>query len=229
MEKKERKPVIMSRDQVRAFDAFAINEIKIPGVVLMENAGRITAELTANLLDQSNSASAAIICGYGNNGGDGFVIARHLLNKGFNVTTILLGNPQKITHDAGINYNALKNMGHKIHEIDPASQTAPENLLALIKNTDIIVDAIFGTGLKGPVRENYCQIFETINSLNKIVVAVDIPSGLDCDTGQILSSAIKANYTVTFAAMKKGLAENKNAIKYTGPITVASIGINPAG
>jgi NAD(P)H-hydrate epimerase len=219
--------VLMSRDQVRAFDAWAINELGIPGAVLMENAGRSCAELILSNLPIKTNPQVCLFCGVGNNGGDGFVIARHLLNNGVTPTVVLCGQRSKIKGDAALNLGVIERLGVRVEHLDFDNVDGINAQVAsLAGNADIIVDAIFGTGLTGTLRDEHKRLIEAINRLNRPVLAVDIPSGLDCDTGQPLGAAIKASWTVTFVAVKKGFAL-ETAREYTGEIFVASIGVEP--
>ena len=223
----EQKSLLMNRDQSRAFDTWAINGLGMPGVVLMENAGRSCAELIIEKLSATAKPRVCVFCGTGNNGGDGFVIARHLLNQGITVIVVICGNRGKIKGDAKTNLDILKKLNAHIEQLnlDDAGHVK-DRVAALAKNADMIVDAIFGTGLTGELRDDYRRLIENINSQGQPILAVDIPSGLDCDTGLPLGAAIKAKYTVTFAAVKKGFAV-ENARTYTGEIYVASIGAEP--
>ncbi|MBN2137801.1 MAG: NAD(P)H-hydrate epimerase [Sedimentisphaerales bacterium] len=221
-----KKCVVMSRDEVRAVDAWAIDEIGVPGVVLMENAGRTCAELIAEKLDTAKGRKVCILCGTGNNGGDGYVIARHLLNSRFEVLVAICGDREKITGDAKVNLDVLEKTGRAVEAVDPKSEQAAGRVKRLCQGADMIVDALFGTGLAGKLRAGYERIIEAVNEQNCPVAAVDIPSGLDCDTGLPLGTAIRADYTVTFVAAKKGFARAE-AGAYTGEIYVASIGIEP--
>ncbi|MBN1807354.1 MAG: NAD(P)H-hydrate epimerase [Sedimentisphaerales bacterium] len=216
----------MSRDEVRAFDAWAINALGIAGVVLMENAGRSCAELIMKKLSGSSSSKVCIFCGTGNNGGDGFVIARHLHNDSFPVKVVICGRPEKIKGDARANLDLWLGLKQKIENLD-FTEDITEQVNKFCNGTDLIVDAIFGTGLSGELKDGYKELVEAINKQDIPVVAVDIPSGLDCDTGRPLGAAIKAESTVTFAAMKKGFAENPQSLEYTGEVFVASIGVEP--
>ncbi len=216
----------MTRDQARAFDARAINEIGIPGAVLMENAGRSCAELIEERLKLIALAKVCIFCGTGNNGGDGFVIARHLKNSGSDVTVVIFGDKDKIKGDAKINLDILRSLKMPVEHIDEQAGDIPRQVRKFAEGADMIVDSLLGTGLAGMVKDGYKQIIETINMLNIPVLAVDIPSGMDCDTGQPLGAAVKADFTVTFAAFKKGFA-CEAAKQYTGEIYIASIGIEP--
>ena len=214
---------IMSRDEVRAVDAWAINDLNIPGVVLMENAGRSCAELALRQLAGIEQPKVCIFCGTGNNGGDGYVIARHLINNGIEVRVALCGNRDKVRGDAKINLDILTAIGGSVEMFRPDDKA----VVKLSQGCDLIVDALFGTGLNGTVRDDYLQLVESINARNIPILAVDIPSGLDCDTGKPSGTAIRAKWTVTFAAVKKGFAENRMSTEFTGDIYVASIGVEP--
>ena len=218
--------IAMSRDQVRGFDNWAINTAYVPGVVLMENAGRSCAELIKQKLDEIKGNTACIFCGTGNNGGDGFVIARHLTNVNIRVVTVICGDAAKIKGDALINYKIAEKIGLNIEYLDPSDDNLEQRVRSLARNSTIIVDALFGTGLTGSLRNGYDILVNTINALGKPVIAVDIPSGLDCDTGTAAGATIKAESTVTFVAVKKGFTKPE-AKKYTGQIYIASIGIEP--
>ncbi|MHC4124786.1 MAG: NAD(P)H-hydrate epimerase [Planctomycetota bacterium] len=217
----------MSREQVRSVDAWAINELLIPGVVLMENAGRSCAELIRKKLAKINKPNVCIFCGTGNNGGDGYVIARHLLNSGFEITVVVCGDCDRVKGDARINLDILRAMALPIKQLGINRSNLSDKVSLLAADSDMIVDGIFGTGLRGQLRNDYKQLITSINSQNKPIFAIDIPSGLDCDTGLPLATAIKADYTVTFVAVKKGFVSNKTASKYTGEVWIASIGIEP--
>lgn len=218
--------VVMTRDQVRAFDAWAITTLGIPGVVLMENAGRSCAELIKDKLAGIVKSKVCIFCGTGNNGGDGYVIARHLLNNGTKVTVVICGERGKIKGDAKINLDILERLGQPIEHLNISDADIIDKVRAFANGADMLVDSLFGTGLRGQLSDEYKQLIESINAQDCPVLAVDIPSGLDCDTAEPLGAAIKASYTVTFVAVKKGFI-SKQASQYTGEIFVASIGIKP--
>ncbi|HEY5504987.1 MAG TPA: NAD(P)H-hydrate epimerase, partial [Sedimentisphaerales bacterium] len=166
-------------------------------------------------------------CGTGNNGGDGFVIARHLLNAGFAVTVVVCGNIAKIRNDARVNLDVLTGLGLKIERLDmEGTEIIDDRVTKLANEANMIIDAIFGTGLTGTLRDEYKRLIESINELGCPILSVDIPSGLDCDTGLSLGASIKANCTVTFVAVKKGFVF-ENARAYTGDIFIASIGVEP--
>ena len=221
------KCLVMTRDQVRGFDAWAINELKIPGAVLMENAGRSCAELIVRQLAGTRDAKVCIFCGTGNNGGDGYVIARHLLDRSVNVSVVIAGDRGKIKGDARINLEVLERMTSDINQLDLVGGDIAGCARDHAKSAGIIVDALLGTGLRGELSSDYKELIESINAMNLPVLAVDIPSGLDCDSGKPLGAVIKARWTVTFVAVKAGFAGGSGATEYTGQIYVASIGVSP--
>ena len=221
----DKKCVVMTRDEVRAFDAWAINTLNIPGVVLMENAGRSCAELIENKLEDVVKPKVCIFCGTGNNGGDGYVIARHHINRGVQVVVVVCGDRNKIKGDAKINLDILEQMGVAIELLNPSDQDSAARVECFSTNADIIVDSLFGTGLRGQLSDEYRRLIDSINACNIPILAVDIPSGLDCDSGQPLGATIRAKWTVTFVAVKKGFV-SKSAAQYTGEVFVSSIGIS---
>jgi NAD(P)H-hydrate epimerase len=220
------KCVVMDRDQARAFDSWAINKLGIAGAVLMENAGRSCAELVLEKLPKKERTRVCIFCGTGNNGGDGFVVVRHLRNKGVQVVVVICGQREKISGDAKENLDILERLGQSIEILDINNPEIGRQVGDFAADAEMIVDGIFGTGLKGEVSEPYRRLIEEIGKLEKRVLAIDIPSGLDCDTGVPLGAAIKADWTVTFVALKKGFLA-KEAASFTGEIFIASIGVEP--
>lgn len=207
----------LTRDEVREIDRHAIEELGIPGVVLMENAGRAVTGEVMDLLGDRRRAGVAIVCGRGNNGGDGYVVARHLANAGVPVTVYLACDPADLTGDARTNFEIIRRMAVPVVRVNGPSDLMPAAGAA------VIVDAILGTGLKGVVREPYRAIIAFLNELNRPVVAVDIPSGLDCDKGEPLGVAVRATRTVSFVALKKGF-ESPASHDYTGEVSVGDIG-----
>jgi len=220
----DKKCVVMTRDEVRAVDAWAINTLGIPGVVLMENAGRSCAELIEDKLKDIANPKVCIFCGTGNNGGDGYVIARHLINRGIQVVVVVCGDYNRIKGDAKINLDILERMGRPVELLDPLGRDIAGEIEHLSAGAGIIVDSLFGTGLRGQLSDEYRRLIKSINASNIPVMAVDIPSGLDCDSGEPLGAAIRAAWTVTFVAVKKGFV-SANSVQYRGEIFVASIGI----
>jgi NAD(P)H-hydrate epimerase len=210
--------MFLTRAQVREIDRRAIEEYGVAGVVLMENAGRGAAEM---LIALGIHGRVLVCCGKGNNGGDGFVIARHLGNRGVNVHTILFVRPEDLSGDALINYRILERGGYPLSVMaDPDFDILKREL----DRSEWIVDALFGTGLSGPVRPPFDKVIEAINARQGGVFAVDIPSGLDCDTGVPLGATVRAAHTVTFVASKTGFA-NPAAAEWLGQVHVADIGV----
>ena len=224
----DKKTMVLSREQVRAFDRWAIDTLGIPGVVLMENAGRSCAELIKEKLAGVTQPKVCIFCGTGNNGGDGYVIARHLLNSGFQVTVVVCGDPNRIKGDAKINLDILERLDQPIERLSIADGDISRRIRTLTGGADMLVDGLFGTGLSGQLSNEYQQLIESINAQDCPILAVDIPSGLDCDTGEPLGAAIRATYTVTFVAVKYGFTASSSASHYTGEIFIASIGVEPS-
>jgi len=212
----------MTRDVVRAVDAWAMESVGISGVVLMENAGSGCADIIAERLGGVEGKRICVFCGGGNNGGDGYVIARHLHNAGCLVKVVVCADRDKIKGDALENLRIIEKMKLDIEICEPSG----ESVVRVAADCDMVVDALFGTGLTGQLRGNYVELIESINSLNAEVIAVDIPSGLDCDEGVPLGAAIRAVATVTFVSVKKGFTEN-TAKEFTGDVYVVSIGIEP--
>jgi len=223
----DKKFAVMTRAEVRAFDRWAINTLGIPGMVLMENAGRSCADLIKKKLSDVAEPKVCIFCGTGNNGGDGYVIARHLLNSGFGVSVVVIGDRNKIKGDAKLNLDILERLGQRIQRLNLRDGDIPGRVGAFAADADMLVDSLFGTGLSGPLSDEYKELIKSINAQNCPILAVDIPSGLDCDSGQPLGAAIRATYTVTFVAAKKGFTSRSTA-QYTGEIFVASIGVEPS-
>lgn len=208
----------LSRDEVRSVDQRTIEEFGLPGIALMENAGRGVFELLVSL---KATGPVKICAGKGNNGGDGFVIARHLDNAGIPVEIFLLADPAELKGDAAINFHVAQRMGIAIRT-DP-DLNHPEAFHDFLNSADWIVDALLGTGVQGNIREPYATAISIINQAPRFKLAVDLPSGLDCDTGQPLGECIHAHQTATFVAEKQGFA-NPDSRQYTGTIHVLQIG-----
>lgn len=213
----------LSRQQVRQLDRFAIETLGIDGVVLMENAGRNVADAACELLGDPAGRAVAIVAGRGNNGGDGFVVGRHLSLRGAKVVTFLICPPEKISGDAAVNLKIIRALGHDIRQV---CGEALSGLSAALGQFDLIVDAVGGTGIIGELRGDLAEAVRGINAAARCVLAIDIPTGLDCDTGRAVGPVVKATMTVTFVARKKGF-DSPGSDRYTGRITVADIGIPP--
>jgi NAD(P)H-hydrate epimerase len=214
--------MLLTRDQARALDQRAMQELGIPGVVLMENAGRGMAELLRSL---GAAGPVVICCGPGNNGGDGFVIARHLDIAGVPVRVLFFGRPESLAGDAVVNFQVLQRIGLPVEVIAPESLDESW-LLGELARADWIVDALFGTGLKGPLRPPFDRIVTAINASGVRVLAVDIPSGLDCDTGRPLGPTVRAAHTATVVTLKQGFVE-PDAQEWLGHVHVVQMGLPP--
>ena len=213
----------VTRDEARELDRKAIQELGIPSVVLMELAGLAVARETETLIE--GEGPVLIVAGRGNNGGDGYVAARHLANRGLETQVLVLAPEEQIAGDARINLDIILRMGMFVRFL-----TTPvrwDVYREHLEGASVVVDALLGTGLQGEVREPARTAIELLNQAAKRVVAVDIPSGLDCDTGQPLGLAVRAEVTVTFARAKVGLLKAE-AAPYVGRLVVADIGIPPS-
>ena len=200
--------------EMQMLDRKAIEELGIPSIVLMENAGKSVSQITLNILGNVPSRKVSLFCGTGKNGGDGFVAARYLTRQGTLVNVYIIGRISDIKEDPAINLNILQKMKVPVNEI-----SSPIDV-----REDLIIDAIFGIGLQGMVREPARSIIKDLNEKIVPIISVDIPSGLNADTGEILGDAVKATKTVTMQFPKKGLYINKGP-EYSGEIIVADIGI----
>ena len=203
----------LSRQQVREVDRLASERYGIPGIVLMENASTGAARVALAML--RGNRRALILCGGGNNGGDGLAIARHLHNRGIKVLIATTVDAASYKGDAAINMNIVRQMNLPI-------QPASPDLICQWQG-GLIIDAIFGTGLSQPPRGDFAAMVNAVAQNGAPVLAIDLPSGLDCDTGEPLGSAIRAKATVTFVAAKKGFA-NPASRPYTGRVIVSGIG-----
>lgn len=213
---------ISSAAQMRQIDTDAINVYGIPEIALMENAGRETANEAIKLCNGSTKKTFCIIAGCGNNGGDGFVTARHLLNAQAKVKIFIVGNTEHFTPSAKINYNILMNMQAEIYQI--TTERDWNRLQIALTFSDCIIDALLGTGIHGELRENMQKCISILNSSNRPILSVDIPSGVNADTGAINPIAVKATITLTFGLPKIGLIMYPGC-NYTGKIIVNSIGL----
>ncbi len=219
----ERKPVnkashyIMTKEQMRACDEGAIESTGIPSIVLMENAALSVVDVIRERFPEKDT-SFAIFAGKGNNAGDGFAIARHLYNMGYDVS-VYLTQGSFFDGDANTNYRIIRSLG--ILVIDVAGEEYIKNY---IESADCVIDAIFGTGLSGSPRGVSADAISAINKYSKFTISVDIPSGVDANTGEIFSEAVKADMTVTFQAFKRGLLLYPGA-ENTGEIILKDIGI----
>jgi NAD(P)H-hydrate epimerase len=212
-------PLSLTRSQVRNIDSQAIADYGLAGIVLMENAGRGAAEVLVGL----GIKGPVVICaGKGNNGGDGFVMARHLELHDIETNVLLFCEPHELAPDAACNYRVLTRAQQ---HIDVLGKTPDQAVLARrLSAAEWIVDALFGTGTQGSIREPYLTAIAAINGSGKKVFAVDLPSGMDCDTGQPLGASVRADHTATFVARKVGF-DAPRAAALTGLVHVVGIGV----
>jgi NAD(P)H-hydrate epimerase len=214
-------PIILTRQQSRLVDRRAEEVYGFSGLVLMENAGRGCADQICRL----NFARPVVICcGKGNNAGDGFVIARHLDLRAHEVRVLLWAEPEELTGDAGVNFRILQKCGVPIEIFGRRHDSS--RLVQLLKGAGWIVDALLGTGAQGEPRPPLDQVIDQLNAAAAPKLAVDLPSGLDCDTGQPAQHTIRAVHTYTFVAAKPGFYV-PSAAEYTGKIHVLDIGVPP--
>jgi len=219
----------LTREQVREYDRLAVEQLGIPSLLLMENAGRSACELTLDFLEMhqqlvAQDATALIVCGGGNNGGDGYVIARHLHNHGVDVGIIALKPVDQLEGDPLVNANIAEHIGIPI--VPVTDEAAIEPAFAQFDAPDVVIDAILGTGVTGEVRQPAAAMIQHINRLRNegvAIIAIDTPSGLDVDTGQPSNAAIQADMTVTFVAVKPGLIAEP-AQTLVGELRLAGIG-----
>ena len=190
-------------------------------VFMMENAGGGVADHIVNKFKKLNKVKVAVVAGTGNNGGDAFVAARHVAYYGAKITVILLGSPKDLkSEEARINWSVLEQM----NSIDLIlAREVSKEIVTIINDAKIIIDGIFGTGIRGRIGEPHSSVIDAINRSKAYKVAVDVPSGLDPDTGEIHDKCVKANATITFHRMKKGLPKKS----ICGKIIVEPIGIPP--
>jgi NAD(P)H-hydrate epimerase len=226
-------PLALTRDQTREIDRRAIEEYGFSGLVLMENAGRGCVDVIERT---GIEGPVAILCGKGNNAGDGFVIARHLAIRGYVCRVILLAAPNELRGDAATNFAILQKSSVPIIDLSPeragSSLTPATELRAVLDHhahdAAWLVDALLGTGATGEPRPPFDAAIDWINahSASTKVLAVDLPSGLDCDTGRPALHTVRADHTCTFATMKTGFLQPV-ALQFLGKVHVCDIGVPP--
>lgn len=207
-------PESFSREEARNADMRAMETFGIPSILLMENAA------IAVLNEVKEYAVFAIICSPGSNGGDGLALARHLCILGKDVRVFIIGDPRKGSEDFKTNLKVMSKLAPEV--LHTVSEENFEDLESALKGCETCIDAILGTGLNRNVEGIYKRVIESMNALATHIVSVDIPSGLDCDTGEPLGVCVRATKTVTFHRMKKGLDISP---QYGGDVTVTYIGI----
>lgn len=211
-------PLVVTAKEMAEMDRRAIEEIGIPGMVLMENAGRRVVSVIKKMIGNAKNKKVTIFSGKGNNGGDGYVVARYLYNMGAHVEVFLTGEYPDVRGDAAHNLHILSQMGLKVH---PISKWEHDEV---ISGTQLIVDALLGTGVTGPLKGLISELVAVINSIDAPVVAIDLPTGLETDSGAVLGSCVKADVTVTMAHIKRGLLFSPGR-EHAGRVIVADIGI----
>jgi hydroxyethylthiazole kinase-like uncharacterized protein yjeF len=207
----------LTRQQCREIDRRAIEDYGMSGLVLMENAGRGCVDVLERL---GINGPVVILCGKGNNAGDGFVIARHLEIRDRECRVLLLSSPNELRGDAATNFSILQ-------KTVPIFEVRASQLDEHAKDAAWLVDAMLGTGAVGDPRPPFDAAIEWMHSQSAKKLAVDVPSGLDCDTGRPSAHTIRADHTCTFAAMKIGFTK-PNAQTYTGTVHVCDIGVPPS-
>ena len=209
----------LSRAEVREVDRRAIEIYGMSGLVLMENAGRGCVDVLVSL---GCRGPAAVVCGKGNNAGDGFVIARHLDIRGIAAKVLLLGSPAELHGDAEANFAIIRQSD--VAALDLSGEKSSERLSGELSAAEWIVDALLGTGAIGPPRPPFAEAIRVMNASPARRLAVDLPSGLDCDTGLPAEPTIRADHTCTFVAPKLGFA-NPLAAPFLGQVHVVQIGV----
>ncbi|MCK4461754.1 MAG: NAD(P)H-hydrate epimerase, partial [candidate division Zixibacteria bacterium] len=210
---------LVTAEQMRLIDRETIDNRGIPGPELMENAGRgIAQKLMAFVIDAASSKDISIFCGKGNNGGDGYVVARYLCQAGAKVTIYFLGPFDQLSPDARLNFDRAAELGIDRHEIKTIDDLPGE------LDSDYIIDAVFGTGFAGAPRGLSAELIEYINRQPQRTIAIDMPSGLNADTGTHEGAVVRANYTFTLALPKFGLYVSPGR-ELAGAVVTVPIGI----
>ena len=208
---------IGNSDLIRNIDNYCINNLKVPSIILMENAA---LKVNKNI-DFEKFKSFTIVCGTGNNGGDGLAVARHIFSMNMKVDIFIIGN-HSMSKDCKTNYNILKNMGINIKHIIKSEDII--NLREALSENSMTIDAIFGIGLSRKIEGIYDEVIKIINEKSTYTLSIDIPSGMKCDSFGILGNSIEADKTVSFEVYKKGFLDYESE-KYTGDIIIEKIGI----
>lgn len=221
------RPVTLSVRDARDLDRRAQEEFGIPSLLLMESAGQILANaIRTNLIPPTQSCHVAFVCGAGSNGGDAFVAARHLFQKGVRSEVFLAGEAPPAGSDAGVNYRIIQKLGISCEPLAAFDAARA----AWDRKPVVLVDAVVGSGFKPPLRSPVLEAVRTINDFKKAhnstvrVIAVDIPSGLDGDEGPVQPDIVRATLTVTFACYKPGIVKPESH-PFVGRLELGDIGI----
>ena len=216
---------VFTSEEMRACDQAAIEQYGIPGIVLMENAARGAVDLAETLFGSCAEKLIVIVCGNGNNGGDGFAMARHFMNRGATVEVLTLGADTGIRGDAKTNLDILRKLEKESRRLHVALLAGSQQLSAiLLRRPHMVVDAIFGTGLASPIKGDLAEFVEVLNSSSIPVLAVDIPSGINAETGEVMGCAIHAKHTATMGSLKRGLLLRQGR-EHAGTVHVVDIGM----
>ena len=210
---------LYTADEMRELETRAIDGLRIPSLVLMERAGLAAAEEI--IRRYPGGETATILCGAGNNGGDGFVVARHLHAAGWAVEVFLTGVSGKLKDDARLNFEIARRLDVPVHE-----RVAPARLKRGVRRADVVVDALLGTGFSGMPRPGAAALIDAVEAVGGAVVALDVPSGIDSSTGKVEGAAVRADVTISFHAAKTGLMVSPGR-SYRGDVVVVPIGIPP--
>ncbi len=212
--------LISTAAEMREIDRITIEDAGISGVVLMENAGRSAAQAVRELHQEIGGGLVGVLCGKGNNGGDGFVVARYLNSWDIDAACILITSRDEVVGDARVQLDAADTLGITVLEIGIDAEAAQ----SIMDNAVIYVDALCGTGLNSDLREPARSLVEIVNQSGLPVVALDLPTGISADTGRVLGTAVRADITITFGLAKRGLMVHPGC-EYSGVINVVDIGI----
>lgn len=216
--------LVLSAAQMKAVDSAAIHRLGLPGLVLMENAGRGVAELIVRQRPRVMGLDVRVVCGSGQNGGDGFVVARHLLSRGAQVQVLMAAPREKVVGDAALFARVFESLPGALVR-DASLESDPDVWQAHLEGAEVIVDAIFGTGLRSDVTGASAAAIRAMNASSALRVAVDIPSGLDGDTGVVRGVCVHAHLTATMACRKPGLVLDAEAP--VGQVEVVDLGVRP--
>ena len=217
--KPQKLPVVLSREEVRGIDRRAMDELGMPGTMLMENAGRGAADLLERL---GIDGTVVVVAGRGNNGGDGFVLARQLDCRGFPVRVLLLGEAAMLRGETETNWKIIEDAGLPCQQL--GGEPSLVEIESIVRDSAWTVDALLGTGTQGELREPVRSVIERLNASANNIFSLDLPSGLDCDTGLPLGPCIKAAHTATFVARKQGF-DAPGASDFTGQVHTIDIGV----
>lgn len=207
----------LTSKNVKDIDKYCIEKLGIPEIILMENAALKVVE---NVDEKVNKI--AVICGTGNNGGDGLAAGRHLLCKGKQIKFFIIGSKEKMSSASNIHFNILTNLKADVSFIN--NSNGLNNLKNYLGTCDMIIDSLFGIGLSREITGIYKQAIDMINNSSKYVLSVDTPSGLNANTGEICGCCVKASRTVTFIEKKQGF-DTKEAKPYLGEIKIEQISV----